>query len=147
MIPSQTPHVLRSTTALIAMAASGLVALALVISGMVAFGPSPRRGPLQGSSYFGGPSPVPLGEVSGIAYPCVGVTTLTAMEALPVRVTLSQHGEFIGAETVTGDHHFLMAARPGTYQITSNQYQWPTHFSVVLHPLQPVHMDLPVSCK
>jgi hypothetical protein len=84
-IPSESPHVLRTTKALTAMAAAGLVALALVISGMVALGSSPRKAPLQGSSYFTGPSPISLGEVSGIASPCVGVATMAAFEALPVR--------------------------------------------------------------
>jgi hypothetical protein len=128
------------------MALAGLVVMAVVIASLATFAPSPKV-PGRGASQFGGPSTVPLGEVSGIASPCVGLTTLAGLEALPVRVTLSQGSEFIGSETVTGDHKFLMAARPGRYLITSDQYQRPSHVSVVLHAFETVHVDLPVYCK
>jgi hypothetical protein len=93
------------------------------------------------------PSPVPLGEVTGIASPCVGVTTLASYELLPVHVTLIRGDEVVSSETVTGDHRFLLAAVPGRYLLMSDQYQRPTAYSVVLHALQTVQVNLPVACR
>ncbi len=107
---------------------------------------APQSSPV-GTTQSGASSTTALGEVTGIASPCVGLTTLAGFEALPVRVTLVQRSNVVTAETVTGDHQFLLAAPPGRYVLTSDQYQRPMRFSVVLRGLQTAEVNLPVSCK
>ncbi len=87
------------------------------------------------------------GNVSGVASPCVGITTTAELAAIAVRVTLSQHSKVVDTETVTGHHHFRLSARPGQYLLTSDQYQKAEFFVVVLHAGETTHVDLAVSCK
>ena len=133
---------MQKTATLAALAGAGLLVLTVLIVGLLAFAPSPTS-----SIPVGTFSAVPMGEVSGLASPCVGFATLAAVEADPVRVTLSRGSQVVTSETVTGDHRFLLAAPPGRYVITSDQYQRPTRFAVVIHGLETAHLNLPVACK
>jgi len=138
--PTGSLQLLQRPMTLAATAGAGL----LLVATLIALAPQPSRGE---PSHSGAPSTIALGEVTGIASPCVGLTTLAGFEALPVRVTLVQHSRVVTAETVTGDHRFLLAAPPGRYVLTSDQYQRPMRFSVVLRGLQTVQVNLHVSCK
>jgi hypothetical protein len=141
-VPSGSPDAFRRISTLAWLTGAGLLALALVVT--LALTNHPSR---SGRASSGAPSTTALGEVSGIASPCVGVATLASFEARPVHVQLQRGSRVVSSETVTGDHRFLLAATPGRYVLTSDQYQRPTYFGVVLHRLETVQVNLPVFCK
>jgi hypothetical protein len=140
--PSNTPNLWHRVTTLTWLAGAGVLVVALVVTLALTQGAS-----RPASTSLGSASTTPLGEVAGIATPCVGITTLASYEALPVHVRLLRGSEVVSSETVTGDHHYLLAAPPGRYVLTSDQFQRPTSFVVILHGLQTVHVDLRVSCR
>jgi hypothetical protein len=139
-VPTGSLRLIQRTTALAAASGVGL----LLLITLIALSPGSSQG---GTTHYGAPSNSPLGEVTGIASLCVGFTTLAGFEALPVRVTLAKGPQVVTEETVTGDHRFLLAVPPGRYLLTSDQYQRPMRFSVVLRAVQTLQVNLPVHCK
>jgi hypothetical protein len=94
----------------------------------------------------GGPAIKSLSAVTGIAEPCVGLATPTVLAEIPVVVTLSKGTQVVLTQTVVGDHVFRLAARPGRYQLTSNQ-QYSQPVSVVLDAGTTTHVSLRDHCK
>ena len=136
------PHLARQARTLTAMALVGLVALSVSIALAVGGG-----GHGTASVRREAPFTTMVGSVSGIANPCVGVTTIAGDEARPVRVMLSHGTTPVAEETVTGDHRFLLDAVPGRYLLTSDQFQRRTAFPVTVRAGVTTGIDLFVSCK
>ena len=141
-MPTNTPDWVHRTRTLVIAAGTGLLVLVLLVTLALI-----RISPNGGAPRIGAPSTTALGEVTGVATPCVGISTLASFQARPVRVTLRQGTRVVDSETVTGDHRFLIAAAPGRYEITSDQYQRPELFTVEIHRLQTVQVNLPVYCR
>lgn len=143
-MPTGAPSSVHQTRTLLAAAAAGTGLLVLVLVVTLALG---RTSPNSGGPRVGASSTTAFGEVTGVATPCVGVATLASFQARPVHVTLRKGTHVVRSETVTGDHRFLIAAAPGRYEITSDQYQRAQLFPVEIHRLRTVRINFPVSCK
>jgi len=63
----------------------------------------------------------PLGTVTGVASPCIGVASMSYIRTLPVRVTLRHYGRVVAHQTVTGSHVYRISRSPGRYLLSSNQ--------------------------
>jgi hypothetical protein len=63
------------------------------------------------------------GRVTGVAAPCVGVTTEAVYAATPVRISLLQGGHTVSTEIVHGRSRFRLLAPPGSYLLFSNAMQ------------------------
>ncbi len=86
---------------------------------------------------------VPMGTVTGMAYPCVGVSIGSR---IAVRVTLLHGAHVVAAETVQYPRRYRLRARPGSYVVESSAQTSRTH-SIVLRGHEIVEVDLPTYCK
>jgi hypothetical protein len=84
--------------------------------------------------------------VTGVATPCVGVTTSIEYAMMAVGVTISQHSHVVSRQVVRGSHTFRFIEPPGNYELTSDQ-QYVSPQSVAVDSGQTVRLTLKASCR
>jgi hypothetical protein len=87
--------------------------------------------------------PSTIGEVTGTAYPCIGVGVGTG---IPVTVTLREGSRMFTSQTVRYSHVFLLSAQPGRYELSSNASTSRPR-SILIRKGLTTHADLPTACK
>ena len=61
--------------------------------------------------------------VTGVAAPCIGVTTTAQYARVPVEVVVKEGSRTVASKTVTGSHTYRFVLPPGRYMVYSNQVQ------------------------
>lgn len=84
-----------------------------------------------------------LGHVTGLAYPCVGIS---AVMGTPVTVTLRIGSHVVASQTVRYPHLFRFSARPGRYVLSSSAQTSRPH-AAVIRAESTIRIDLNTSCK
>jgi hypothetical protein len=102
-------------------------------------------GPLAACSSSSAAAPDPA-TLTGVASPCVGVTTSDQYVQMKVNVTLSANSRTVASQTVTGTHTYRFQVSPGQYRVSSDQpYAAPE--DVTLRAGSTTNVDLDPHCK
>jgi hypothetical protein len=87
--------------------------------------------------------PATVGEVTGTAYPCIGVGVGAG---IPVTVTLRQGSHVITSQSVRYPHPFLLSAQPGRYELSSSASTSRPR-SILIRAGLTTRVKLPTACK
>jgi hypothetical protein len=85
--------------------------------------------------------------VTGVAEPCIGVTTTAQYARVPVDVTVKEGARTIASETVTGSHTYRFVLPAAPYMVYSDQFQRPSFVPAVLHSGETDQVNLVPNCK
>jgi hypothetical protein len=85
--------------------------------------------------------------ITGVALPCVGLTTTAQYAKDAVEVAVKEGSRIVASQTVTGRHAYRFVVPPGRYMVYSNQFQVPLFVPAVLHSGETDHVNLVPHCK